>query len=114
VHDRNSTGPRPRIAVTICERASGDDEYWIVSLSGGQWFAKREVTRSRTYTVELLHGSGRPGQDRDFLIVAGRTSSGRSWLRDNLAADVAGDATFARNDLAGGIEIVSDQVSTTS
>jgi hypothetical protein len=102
------------MTVTICERASGGDEYWIVSVSGGQWFAKREITQSRTYTVELLHGSGEPGQDRDFLIVAGRTSSGRSWLRDNLVADVAGDDGFARDDLAGGIDIVSDRVSTTS
>ena len=113
VQNSTHTGPDPRIDVDICEPARGDDVYWIVSHSQGQWFAKREVHGERTYTVHLLHDSGEPGQRRDFLIVAGRTSSGRQWLRANLAADEAG-APFDRENRPSGVEVVSDPYSSTS
>ncbi|WP_433364715.1 hypothetical protein ACQPZX_34465 [Actinoplanes sp. CA-142083] len=114
VRQQNSTGENPRIDVDICERATGGDEYWIVSHSSGQWFAKTEIHGEGRYTVHLLHGSGTAGQQRDFVIVAGRTSSGRTWLRENLAADLADDASFPRDDLAAGVETVSEAVASTS
>lgn len=114
VADRESTGDRPRIRVTVCAKPSDGDEYWIVSNSGGQWFAKREVHGTGSYTVSLLHGSGEPGQHRDFSVVAARTAGARDWLHRNLAADEGGDDTFARDDLHSGVEIISDSVSSTS
>jgi len=90
------------------------DEYWIVSLSQGLYFAKTDVSGEGTYPVELLNGSGAPGQRRDFMIVAARTGSARDWLRDNRSADRAGDGTFIRHELPGGIKPVSALVPTTS
>jgi hypothetical protein len=114
VADASHTGKHPRITVTICEKASGREQYWIVSHSAGAWFAKEEIDSERTYTVDLLNGSGETGEDRDFVIVAGRTGAGRDWLRRNRAADTADDAGFPRDGLPDGVETISDPVSTTS
>ncbi|WP_433830809.1 hypothetical protein ACQP2E_11835 [Actinoplanes sp. CA-015351] len=114
VRDASSTGPRPRIEVTVCEPASGGDEYWIVSRNDeGLWFAKQLIDERRIYRIQLRHGSGEPGQTREFLIVAGRSSGARSWLQRNLEADI-GDQPFDRADLPGGTDIVSAGVSSTS
>ncbi|SDS87059.1 hypothetical protein SAMN04489716_1844 [Actinoplanes derwentensis] len=114
VDDQDSTGKRPRITVTICEEASGTDEYWIVSHSQDDWFAKTEIDGAGTYPVRLLNGSGEPGEPRDFAIVAGRTQGGRDWLRDNLTADKNGENGFPRHALHDGVEIISNTFSTTS
>ena len=102
--------------VRVCVAAPGNDEYWIVSVSGGNWFAKLEISgrvSEGPYRVRLLNGSGEPGQDRDFVVVAGRTGFARDWLRQNLAADETGEQ-FDREDLPAGAETVSERVATTS
>ena len=116
VENRTQTGDRPRMNVRVCVAAPGNDEYWIVSVSGGNWFAKLEISgrvSEGPYRVRLLNGSGEPGQDRDFVVVAGRTGFARNWLRQNLAADETGEQ-FDREDLPAGAETVSERVATTS
>ena len=111
------TGPHPRIKVRVCVPAPDEDQYWIVADAAGGWFAKAQISSSvsnRTYTVDLLNGSDEPGQRRHFLVVAGRTSAARKWLRANLDADQSDDATFPRADLPDGIDRVSASVLSTS
>jgi hypothetical protein len=118
VHNPQSTGPNPRIHVRVCVAAPGNTEYWILAISAdGRWYAKRRINGTvseNTYTVDLLHGSGAPGNHRQFLIVAGRTGSARQWLHANRAADLAGDGDFPRDAPPAGIDEVSDRTATTS
>jgi hypothetical protein len=114
VHKPQATGSHPKITVTVCERAAPGSQYWIMSLSEGQWFAKRKFTVGDTYVVELLNGSGAPGEHRDFVIVAARTGSARDWLNRNHRADLRDDPEFSRDDLPDDIDEVSEPVPTTS
>jgi hypothetical protein len=100
--------------VNLCVPPGDGDEYWIVSLSQGLYFAKTIVLGEGNYEVRLLNGSGAPGQTRDFMIVAARTGSARDWLQDNLSADEARDGAFDRQSLPDGIETISARVPTTS
>jgi hypothetical protein len=106
-------GTHPKVTVTVCEKATGGAQYWIMSRTEGLWYAKLRIATSGTYTVELLHGAGADGEQRDFLIVAGRTADARTWLTANHLADVK-DREFTRDSLPDGIDEVSDRVPTES
>jgi hypothetical protein len=116
VDDSDGTGDRPRVHVRVCVAASDGDQYWIVSVSGGDFYAKTSISGRvslQHYTVELLNGSGAPGENRDFVVVAARSGSARNRLQQNKDAD-RNNEPFDRGELPSGAEEVSERFSTTS
>ncbi|AEV83583.1 Polycystic kidney disease protein 1-like 3 [Actinoplanes sp. SE50] len=115
VDDADRTGPDPRVTVRVCVKAGGD-QYWIVTRSEGKWYAKRPVSGAvgrQSYVVHLLHGSGTPGQHRQFSVVAARSPEARQALAANRDADIQ-NADYPRDELPSGVDKISAPCESTS
>jgi hypothetical protein len=109
VANRTETGANPIITVRVCTAPQPGHEYWIVdqNADGGRWWAKRQITRSGTYTVTLREGA-LPGSKRTFWIVDAH-GAGVQWIHD-LARDDTGSGGAS---LPSTVKRVSNGVETT-
>ncbi|HEV2639886.1 MAG TPA: hypothetical protein VGX23_32435 [Actinocrinis sp.] len=84
--------------MTLCSAIPAGAHLWIVSVAGGKYYAKIEITAPGTYPV-ALGGDTKVGGSRTFELVEATSAADETWLVSDHDND--GNQNFARTTLHG-------------